>query len=317
MSPRLWYNHKSQLTFQLGIRIRDLSFSTLQSMSGVRVLIIACYISAMAFIFSLTVMLNTSGLDTYRNCHGTIIVCLTFYFATKACMYLFLVERAHAIRGSHRPRFRDWVWVTGMLINLCCLSTMGGAAYALPYAGFSHSECIIGFHPTLIVVVAGVDVFINLALTALFLSLLYPALRFRRQQRARLQASNLPNAYSSTVELTDSQVSISSDPPKQSPLVNSFSASPSPPKHKPDRLARVFKRMVLGMVFVLIPTIANIAAITIVHGHEKSWMCVTSCTVDGRWKLASMVHELELTSNSILASSSRTLVDSRRDRDWR
>lgn len=72
------------------------------------------------------------GLSYPRVCQTAIIICLVFYVGSKVIMYmprqrtldciqadmyryLFLVERAHAIRAPKLSRFKDWLWIASNL----------------------------------------------------------------------------------------------------------------------------------------------------------------------------------------------------------
>lgn len=85
-----------------------------KQMRPIHYIIAFIYLLGISFALSAAVTNFGIGLIGPSECEAAIIICLTFYLAQKAMVYLFLVERAHVVRGG-RARHRDWVYVVGMV----------------------------------------------------------------------------------------------------------------------------------------------------------------------------------------------------------
>lgn len=103
-------------------------------MNAIRFLVLLIYITGMCLILSLATVAGVPDPEEVT-CKTGIICCLvcklairetdllfvsadsnTVYVGMKILMYLFLVERAHAIRAPRARRLHDWVWMSGILV---------------------------------------------------------------------------------------------------------------------------------------------------------------------------------------------------------
>lgn len=48
-----------------------------------------------------------------------------------------------------------------------------------------------------------------------------------------------------------------------------------------EKLDKLLLKTLLGSVLVMIPTVANLGAITVLNGRELDWVCLATCTFDG------------------------------------
>jgi hypothetical protein len=119
-------------------------------------------------------------------------------------MYLFLVERAHAIRPkARRGRLHDPVYVAGVIFVLIGFGAIACDAFMYPLYKLSDQACKIGLPPkvssmcarlrppshlapltnTTEVPLLTYDIFINVGLTGIFVYYLRPMLNFRVNMR--------------------------------------------------------------------------------------------------------------------------------------
>lgn len=48
-----------------------------------------------------------------------------------------------------------------------------------------------------------------------------------------------------------------------------------------EKLDKLLLKTLLGSVLVMIPTVANLGAITVLNGRELDWVCLATCTFNG------------------------------------
>ncbi|KAH8883528.1 hypothetical protein GQ53DRAFT_771736 [Thozetella sp. PMI_491] len=133
-------------------------------------LLLFIYTDSLLFVIS-TALINNVGINTSSTiCQAGILVCLSFYLSSKILVYLFLVEKAHIVRGRGLSRLKDKVY----LFN--CFGML------LPYAGVAIANfvkrisyiredgmCIIGMERVVLLPLVIFDVVVNVYLTATFL----------------------------------------------------------------------------------------------------------------------------------------------------
>jgi hypothetical protein len=125
--------------------------------------------------------------------------------------------------------------------------------------------CHIGLPTKVLVPLLVFDIVINVLLTLTFVYLLGPVIRLNDISGPRRSASRVANAISSCCF----------ESRKRS--INVHLGNP----HVARRIEKLMWRTFIGSVLVLIPTVANLVQLIILHGSEKGFLCLTICTLDG------------------------------------
>ncbi|KAI9830991.1 MAG: hypothetical protein M1826_004108 [Phylliscum demangeonii] len=98
-------DHRSSSTFSLSSE--PTPFRTLRDMLVLGVWVLLVYAPLATFIDAGVVLLLGLGLTTFTTCKAATELCLTFSAGGKVLLYLFLVERGHAIRAARLVRYKD------------------------------------------------------------------------------------------------------------------------------------------------------------------------------------------------------------------
>ncbi|KAI9847806.1 MAG: hypothetical protein M1837_001699 [Sclerophora amabilis] len=207
------------------------------------------------------------GLTTLQRCHSAVLLCLAFYVGSKMIIYMFLIERAHAIRVSRLTRFEDTWWLLSMLCLLCGFGTIAILAFIDPMYEMSeeNGRCKLGLPFQLTVSLLVYDTAMNLGMTLLFLVLLKPYLH------GEVAPSWVHRFVLSRVRRVFRRTS-TPDPP----LVIHRSND----KRVLERLA--YKSFWASFT-ILLGTVANMTVLFKLQGLEEGWICFTTCTVDVVW----------------------------------
>lgn len=106
------------------------------------------YASSFVFIFTATIYRDAGIHGSESRCAGSMLICktrcgfvkvmadvysgLTFYTLSKACIYIFLVERIYIVRGTTTPRKKDPLYLfntLGMFLPCAVLYGLNVAKY--------------------------------------------------------------------------------------------------------------------------------------------------------------------------------------------
>jgi hypothetical protein len=182
--------------------------------------------------------------------------------------YLFLVERTHAPRASYRGRWRDWVWLAGTSATLMGFTSIAIVGFLYPIATFSPGDghCRIGLRRYVTMPLLIFDVVLNIYLTFVFVWLLRPLVRTGSLLARTSPTSRLAKCFCAMTRRSRTGTSIDLNRSNQ---------------HMVQKLEHLLLKTFLGSVLVMIPTIVNLAALTILEGRELGWICLIACTVDG------------------------------------
>ncbi|UPX12456.1 uncharacterized protein EKO05_0003002 [Ascochyta rabiei] len=223
----------------------------------------------MVFVFSAAVVESGLGLSSLKVCRGAVLLCLSFYMLSKVLMYLFLVERVHALRAPFVKRVRDWVCVTGFILVVVGFTSIAVVAFIKPLAEVSaiDGRCRIGIprHTTLPLLLY--DVSLNILLTSVFIHLSSPLVRSGKPSAAAFPATHL------TICLGNMCGGSRAD--------NSLLQANRGNQAATKKMERMLLRTFVGSVLVMIPTIGNVAALTALQGRELGWVCLIACSSDG------------------------------------
>ncbi|KAJ0110005.1 hypothetical protein J7T55_014807 [Diaporthe amygdali] len=115
------------------------------------------------FVFGSTVL--QFGVGTNFNeqaCTAAMGLCLFAYVSSKQVfIYLFLVDRAHIVRGSKKPRLKSKLYIFnsfGMLGIYVVITIMN---FVLHIAEFDKGHCVIGLQKPVIIPLIGFDALVN------------------------------------------------------------------------------------------------------------------------------------------------------------
>lgn len=121
---------------------------------------------------------NGIGLVYPSVCHAAIYVCLAFYGLSKFLMYMFVAERAHAVRSVELNRRQDKLWIaTVIIIILGCVGVIGFAMARAQSSLHLNGSCHIGVPASGTGPILAFDMTANIWLCGLFVWLLRPTLK--------------------------------------------------------------------------------------------------------------------------------------------
>jgi hypothetical protein len=211
---------------------------------------------------------------------------LVFYVGSKVLVQLFLVERAHAVRYRLKRRRHDWVWLASVAIIVLGFGTIAGVAFAYPFADIGDDgKCRIGVPTKVTVPLITYDILINAALTAVFVVLLRPLLRFRAQQKAPVvPLAGEHNDRQSKTKDPELHIDLPSTDSDTELTASTSRSAPPADYHHPsvDTLKILVYKSVAGAVAIMLPTVINLGLLFRWKGQEQGWLCFTLCTLDGK-----------------------------------
>lgn len=203
---------------------------------------------------------------------STLSSAMTSCLANDRYRYIFLVERAHAIRAPYVRRTSDWIWLFGMFVIVTGFGSIAICAFLWPIAEMSPKDgrCRIGLPFKVTIPLLTFDVTINTALTAVFVYLMKPLLRFRGTDGTN-------NAGSRITKGIWRMLSNAERPHggEMYPMNQNFHKS----------IEALLRRSLIGSVLVMLPTVSNLAVMYTLKGRELGWLCLTICTVDGTFRM--------------------------------
>ncbi|KAF2638526.1 hypothetical protein P280DRAFT_367887, partial [Massarina eburnea CBS 473.64] len=161
---------------QAGLRYGRMNRRPTQFME---MLILVQFFVGVSYIASVALLEAGLGLATDRQCHVAIRTCIGMYSSGKIALYLFFIERVHVVRAPLVRRFRDRVWIIGVLMTVLGLGGITGYELVSPHAVLSHADgyCRIGVASDAAICIITMDTLIGTLLTAIFIGILRPSLR--------------------------------------------------------------------------------------------------------------------------------------------
>ncbi|KAF2733537.1 hypothetical protein EJ04DRAFT_565069 [Polyplosphaeria fusca] len=273
------------LAGMLGYRAQLLRSHHLKTLNLTRVLILVLYSLAMAFVVSAAVVENGLGMTSPSMCHSIIYICLSFYAASKLAMYIFLVERAHALRAPYMSRFSDWIWLSGMLAIVTGFSSLAVCGFLWPIGELSKTDgrCRIGLPLKVTIPFLTFDIVINAALTGIFIYLLKPLLHYSILSAPIVPANWFHERVRRMVKTDNRRASVGVYPVNETFLTS---------------IKMLLWKSLAGSIAVMLPTAANIAALSAQQGRELSWLCLILCIVDVTWAVC-VIHWLTIGSTVV------------------
>ncbi|KAL2272315.1 hypothetical protein FJTKL_06960 [Diaporthe vaccinii] len=212
--------------------------------------VLAVYLFSFIFVFGSTVL--QFGIGTNFNeqaCTAAMGLCL-FAYVTSKFIYLFLVDRAHIVRGSKKPRLKSKLYIFnsfGMLGVYVVITIMN---FVLHIAEFDKGHCVIGLQKPVIIPLISFDALVNVYLTLSFL----------------VPLTSLPTIKWSEVWRTGTFET----------MLQSLQFQRTPANI---RLRRLAKKTFIGSCCTLVSSITNLTVLMALNG-EESWLCLMCCNSD-------------------------------------
>ena len=171
--------------------------------------------------------------------------------------YLFLVERAHALRAPYMTRYHDPLWLYSTIGIVVSLGTIGCVAFILPVFWISDDgRCRIGVKRYTGIPLLTCDIVINVYLTLVFVYLLSPLVR-----GGQTSSASFPSRLALWIGNICSQTKNKATP-------NLHRSNEVMAKKVETLLWKTF----WGTVIVIVPTGANLASLCILQGNELAFV---------------------------------------------
>ncbi|KAK0367539.1 hypothetical protein CLIM01_15104 [Colletotrichum limetticola] len=181
-------------------------------------------------------------------CEVAGMLCLTAYVVIKL-VYLFMVEKAHVIRGATKSRLKSKLYLSNTFVLLAGYGIVAAFNYVSrrPYYDKGRAVCIIGLESAVLLPVIIFDAVVNVYLTSLFLAPLLGLYSVRIWVKT-------PSA------VHENMPQLSRAPPNV-------------------RLRELALRTFAGVLGTLLISIANLAVLVALEG-EIAWLCFACCNSD-------------------------------------
>ncbi|UNI19552.1 hypothetical protein JDV02_005732 [Purpureocillium takamizusanense] len=148
---------------------RFLAIKTWRRLPLVVWLVFAIYIDSYAFVFATATLQHAFGVNASQaTCEGAILLCLVCYVTTKF-IYIFLVEKAHIIRGTPKRRFQSKLYLFNAFGMLSIYLVVIILNFIFRIAKMRDGTCIIGMKSLAMIPLISFDTVVNVYLTLMFL----------------------------------------------------------------------------------------------------------------------------------------------------
>ena len=282
------------------VRTKRRSFRTLPV---IHILAILTYFLSCAFILSAGVLFLGFDLSTSGSCTAAIYICLVFYFSSKMIMQLFLIERIHLIRKHEYTRLKDYLWLglTSQLVIAYCTFAVVALYYAISDYNVDNGGCRIGLPDKVLWPMAMWDLVFDVFLTMVFYLLLRPVLKIQKRDtdtrltsdQEKSKSSRFGFRKGSAVSVSESSVPAAvglelgrRDVTRMARFIRA----------KRNWIQKVLWKSLFGTIISMVAVAINVSIMLSYHGLQPGWMCLISCTTDGK-PPASRVKNAQLISS--------------------
>ncbi|OAQ72055.1 hypothetical protein VFPPC_00116 [Pochonia chlamydosporia 170] len=132
-------------------------------------LVFLIYVDSYMFVIATAVLQQSVGVNaSIVTCEGAILLCLVCYVTTKF-IYLFLVEKAHFIRGTSKKRLRSKLYIFNAFGMVGLYVVVGILNFLFRIAKIENGQCVIGMKSVAMIPLISFDTVVNIYLTTLFL----------------------------------------------------------------------------------------------------------------------------------------------------
>ncbi|KAG6268977.1 hypothetical protein E4U47_004359 [Claviceps purpurea] len=170
-----------RFVYNKGQQVADLSCFFL-------LVVFAIYTDSYLFVIASALLQNTVGVNhSMRACDGAILICLACYITTKF-IYLFLVEKAHIIRGTSKKRSQSKLYLFNSVGMLGVFAIVVILNFVFRIAKLVNGECIIGMQSLAMIPLISFDTVVNMYLTVIFIIPLRQLYSYRNMPRTLANA---------------------------------------------------------------------------------------------------------------------------------
>ena len=174
-------------------------------------------------------------------------------------------------------RYKDYLWLVGMLIVVGGFGSIAIVGYMSPVVELSHLDgrCRIGLPPKVSFPLLCFDVVVNFLLTGVFFWLLRPVLDFH----GLLSISNwfgvkLNRRVQQSMHKRERSLQRETDGGSLKSAMNK-------------NIRTLLWKCLIGSTLVMLPTVGNMAQFYVMDSRELGWVCLTICTLDSKLSLHS------------------------------
>ncbi|OLN95292.1 hypothetical protein CCHL11_04737 [Colletotrichum chlorophyti] len=218
-------------------------------------LVLLIYTDSYLFVFVTAILQFALGVNTnIQICDGAILLCLVCYITTKVLIYLFLVEKAHIIRGATKPRLKSKLYIFNSFGMLGVYTVIAILNFIFRITRIDDGQCYIGMQKVSMIPLISFDAVVNIYLTILFLIPLKSMTQLSQQRR-----------WGSCVKLTIP--------------VGLYSFKNFPKTAANIRLRTIALRTFIGALCTLTSSIVNLTVLMVLNG-EPGWVCLMCCNSD-------------------------------------
>lgn len=234
-------------------------------------------------VFVLNHVYNGVGLNTNGNtCKNSILVCIAFYIISKFLLYIFMHERAHAIRAAEYTRLQDKPYIiTLVVVSAGIIGVMAYTLWSSMAEMGADDKCRIGLEPRTAGALLAFDLAINLWLTLLFVWQLMTFLKARAQMEPEVSMSSLTRHFIGVTNFKSGSVPQSQPESPQDIEIDLVALGSE--TRVIDSLERLVKKSLIGLMLIVIPTSVNLIMFIVMNGMETGFECFLTCTLDSKF----------------------------------
>jgi len=241
---------------------------------------------------------NGVGLNTNGNtCKNSILVCIAFYITSKFLLYIFMHERAHAIRAAEYTRLQDKPYIiTISIVSAGILAVMAYTLWSSMAQMGADNKCRIGLQPKVAGALLAFDLCINLWLTVLFVWQLMTFVKTRAEIQPPASLSTFTRHFIGVTSFKSASVPTSRP---ESPETSTFEmelVTSNSPAGVIVSLEKLIKKSLIGLMLIVIPTSVNLIMFIVMNGMETGFECFLTCTLDSKLTSASHIEDWHRTN---------------------
>ncbi|ODA75827.1 hypothetical protein RJ55_08649 [Drechmeria coniospora] len=159
----------STTVLTLFITRRSLAIKVWSRLPLVSWLVFAIYVDSYLFVFATAILQHAIGINmSLATCEGAILLCLVCYVTTKF-LYLFLVEKAHIIRGTPKRRLKSRLYLFNSFGMLGVYLVVAVLNFVFRIAKMEDGMCVIGMKSLAMIPLISFDAVVNIYLTFMFI----------------------------------------------------------------------------------------------------------------------------------------------------
>ncbi|KAJ4351605.1 uncharacterized protein N0V89_006948 [Didymosphaeria variabile] len=251
------------LSLLFGLRARTLARNIRRRNNLTSIILSFLFLFAICFIFATVVVESGQSLASSNLCYSAIIICLVFYTTNKLAIYIFLLERARIVRAPFMRRYRDWLWISGMVIICGGFGSVAITGFIFPVDELSpiDGRCRIGLPRKVAFPLMCFDIGLNFLLTGLFIWLLRPVLSLHRVNLV----PGLLRKPTSQGRSTASEATLRYSRPHMYNLNHSIKV--------------LLWKCLIGSTLVMLPTVGNMVTFYIMRGLSWGVLIINWLTI--------------------------------------